>query len=436
MYCSNCGKQLDENTRFCPACGERVEAELIVIDNDVLESENVKLQQMHTSKRKKRAKKKSCLGRIAKWIAIIYVVSIVLGIFLGDSEEGESDDINISDNTEVMDETKESLNNTSEETGNDNEKQEKAEKNMDELPIYSMDYLEAYIEYYDIDIPEKIGKSKMEKALTMDGEGVQVRASGDEQVRYVATSEESEYFYVGKMKDNKPHGLGRIMKIVSAVEYESEYGVLISFDEYYYAENDSQLYAVVVYAGEFEEGYYSGYGWEFITPFTNTDELYNSIYRRDLGENYVRVGDDIQENILATCSPVQYMGEFKKGLYDGDGIKISYAIREIPLSMTEDEIIELFGERLDREIGFDIGKFKKGRLNGDVKQYLKGHLYYEGFMDDGVMDKEGTLYYMGTDQKRYKGKFRNGYYHGKGTLYSEDGDVIYKGKWDMGDYAS
>ena len=43
---------------------------------------------------------------------------------------------------------------------------------------------------------------------------------------------------------------------------------------------------------------------------------------------------------------------------------------------------------------------------------------------------------MGTNQKKYDGEWIKDEYHGKGTLYSEDGSVKYKGKWTMGDYAN
>lgn len=52
------------------------------------------------------------------------------------------------------------------------------------------------------------------------------------------------------------------------------------------------------------------------------------------------------------------------------------------------------------------------------------------------MNGKGTLYYMGTNQKRYEGEWRMSEYHGKGTLYDENGEKIYSGEWKMGDYAS
>lgn len=35
----------------------------------------------------------------------------------------------------------------------------------------------------------------------------------------------------------------------------------------------------------------------------------------------------------------------------------------------------------------------------------------------------------------HEGEFKNGKYHGKGTLYDEDGNKVYSGRWKNGDYA-
>ena len=39
-------------------------------------------------------------------------------------------------------------------------------------------------------------------------------------------------------------------------------------------------------------------------------------------------------------------------------------------------------------------------------------------------------------EKKYDGEWVKDEYHGKGTLYNEDGSIEYKGKWTMGDYAN
>ena len=325
------------------------------------------------------------------------------------------------------------------ELDNNQDKNENRDTNIEELPIYSFEYLNAYIEINDINIPKGGSKNKIEKALENDSEMISLKRREmlwGEGVEYTATVEQTELQYVGEMKDNKPHGWGRIMKLVSATEYEDEQGVKLKFGEYSDAQDYLDVYIVLLYVGEFKNGSYDGYGWEYITPYTSGDDLANSYYSRDLGYDYVRVEKDIQQNILNTCNPIGYMGEFSKGVYQGEGIMIQYPIREIPIGMTVSEQESLYGARLDREIVFYVSEYKNGQRNGKCKEYMFGKLLYDGTIESGTYNKKGILYYAGTEQKKYDGEWRTGYYHGKGTLYNEDGSIKYKGEWDMGDYAN
>ena len=307
---------------------------------------------------------------------------------------------------------------------------------MDEMPVYSVDYLNAYVEANNIDIPKARKKNVIEKALKNNSEAVSVKqettlfSSVD---RYVVTREATELMYIGETKDNKPDGVGRIIKLISAREYTEDGTVRAEFEDYTYGGEEFEVIGVLVYVGEFKDGRYDGYGWEHLTP---DSEWASSLYRcRDIGEDYVSVGSSLQENVMATCNPICYMGEFKKGQYHGDGINISYAARELPAGMSEKDIIDKFGYRVDRELGFYVGEFKKGERTGQAKEYLRGRLYYSGNERNAEYHGEGTLYYVGTNQIKYKGHWANGEYDGKGTLYDEDGSVIYDGKWNMGDYA-
>ncbi len=307
---------------------------------------------------------------------------------------------------------------------------------MDEMPVYSVDYLDAYIEASNIDIPKARKKNVIEKALKNDSEAVCIKqettlfSSVD---RYVVTREASELMYIGETKDNKPDGVGRIIKLISAREYTENGKIKAEFKDYTEGGEDYEVIGVLVYVGEFEDGWYNGYGWEHLTP---DSEWSSSLYRcRDIGEDYASVGSSLLENVMTTCNPICYMGEFKKGQYHGNGVEISYAARELPAGMSEEDIVEKFGYRVDRELGFYVGEFKKGERTGQAKEYLRGMLYYSGGERNAEYHGEGTLYYVGTNQIKYKGHWANGEYDGKGTLYDKDGSVIYDGKWNMGDYA-
>lgn len=298
-----------------------------------------------------------------------------------------------------------------------------------ELPVYSMEYLNGYIENNNIDIPKERYKSKMKKVFNDNSEMIAVEASGGEKVRYSATVENSEFYYVGKLKNNRPDGWGKIIRVVIASESEY-YGRLIAdINTIGWGWDEEELVPLLVYVGEFNDGYYSGYGWKYADYFDD-----NELYVRKIGYDYARTSDNVMENILLNCNPVEYMGEFQKGLYDGDGILISYGAREVAPYMTDEEQIDSFGVIVDREIEFYIGEFRKGLLRGSGKHYILGKLLYEGEYYDWQYDGKGTLYYGGTTQIKYEGNWQKGKYHGKGTLYNEDGSVKYKGKWKMGDY--
>ena len=54
-------------------------------------------------------------------------------------------------------------------------------------------------------------------------------------------------------------------------------------------------------------------------------------------------------------------------------------------------------------------------------------------MKNGKYDGKGIEYYFGTTKIKYKGEFDDDVYHGNGTLYDEEGNIIYKGKFKNGD---
>ena len=56
-------------------------------------------------------------------------------------------------------------------------------------------------------------------------------------------------------------------------------------------------------------------------------------------------------------------------------------------------------------------------------------------MKDGERSGSGKEYYLGSTNLLYDGEFKDGDYHGNGTMYAEDGSIIYEGKWKYGDYA-
>lgn len=306
-----------------------------------------------------------------------------------------------------------------------------------ETPIFSSDYLSEYLEKNGINLPKQKKKSMMKSIMKKNSNPVYLTEKSSGQ--YLVTNETSDLIYYGDTKDNKPNGKGKILKIMSATQYEYAGHTMLDFSECDYATDEDDMYAVNVYMGEFKNGYYQGYGWKFAIPLGR--DYQNSGRYRDLGANYVAVTDDMQENIFETCNPISYMGEFKKGKYSGTGIEILYPILELSNGMTKEELKKLEddgadkAEGGDREIILQSGTYSKDKENGKMKIYRWGKLFYDGNMKKGKYDGKGILYFLDSDQIKYKGQWKSGEYNGKGTLYNEDGSVKYKGKWDFGDYA-
>ena len=161
---------------------------------------------------------------------------------------------------------------------------------------------------------------------------------------------------------------------------------------------------------------------------------------------YDQYDGDIQQIILEFANPVEYIGKFKGGEYDGKGIEFNYDIAEYLEgidwydSSYTDNLSEEENQKLNtifdgtKEILITEGEFKNGKSDGKVKQYEYGYLLYDGEMKKGQYDGKGRLYYPLSTDLKYKGTFKKGEYNGKGTEYDENGNKIYSGKWSMGDY--
>ncbi|MBP8626905.1 MAG: hypothetical protein KBE27_05910 [Syntrophorhabdaceae bacterium] len=73
------------------------------------------------------------------------------------------------------------------------------------------------------------------------------------------------------------------------------------------------------------------------------------------------------------------------------------------------------------------GDFKEGKYHGRGTCTFPNGAKYVGQWRDGKMNGKGV--YTLSKKSRYVGDFKDGMFHGYGTLYSEDGKVVYKGKW-------
>ncbi len=84
------------------------------------------------------------------------------------------------------------------------------------------------------------------------------------------------------------------------------------------------------------------------------------------------------------------------------------------------------------------GKYKKDYKDGKwiyYYDYRTGQISKEStYSDKGK--KEDAIIYFSNGQIEYRGKLLNEKYHGKGELYDESGQLIYKGNFKNGDIAN
>lgn len=354
MFCSQCGKEIPDDSIFCPECGQKVE--------------NIPTQE-HQIKSKKIFKKP---------IFLVIAVFLVAAIFLQRNNREDAENLS-------------------------NQKEEPAGT------VWSTDYLFWYAEDLDKDINSCIKdarrilkKSNGMKADTYLKANDGLFGNG----AYEITSDQSEYCYAGKIKNNQPSGFGILYK-------------------YYSMGTDIETY-IPIYMGNFKNGKYSGAGILFYDYSEDNDLVSSIAYTFDLNEN------NLQEIVDQYFQAIEYIGEFENGKQNGEGVSFQYPNLNTYAYANED----LDPSILDvKNITAYVGKYEEGKMNGEGKVYYHQRLLFQGNFEDGSMNGKGTSYYPDSNQKQYVGEWQDNLYEGNGTLYKENGDIQYKGKWSEGDYS-
>ena len=242
---------------------------------------------------------------------------------------------------------------------------------------------------------------------------------------YAITIKETNLFYVGELKDNKPDGFGMLEDIIEF--YNSDTG-------------ENEYYNHVKYLGYFKNG----------RPYGQCIKYKALPDTKDI-ENMLKNTEMRQEFIDSYLSPIQYVGGFKDGVYSGKGVLFDYIDVTLAFELLKnsnsadtyyddyednesagyeedagtDEYEQFLNETKDsiKNIDFSYGTYESGKMNGYVEIYHNQKLLYAG---NTLYDTNGRI--------KYEGEFTADKYDGNGTLYDENGNVVYSGKWDMGDY--
>lgn len=187
-------------------------------------------------------------------------------------------------------------------------------------------------------------------------------------------------------------------------------------------ENGEQI---IEYIGNFKKGNFDGYG--ILFDSFDTDPYLTAKGLAQEGMLDASQADMAAEYLRCYMS---YDGKWKNGRRSGKGNEYELNLATILSSPT---IKEYWGGALYPSVR--VGEYKKGKLTGSVKLYEASTLVYDGKMKKGMRAGKGTSYYL-NGQKQYTGEWKNNSYHGRGKLYDESGSMVYSGKWKNGDYAS
>jgi len=172
-----------------------------------------------------------------------------------------------------------------------------------------------------------------------------------------------------------------------------------------------------IYAGNFKEGNLYGYGICIDQNGALAFEGYIDGITRD-GEYRIADGEAAVPFGWDTLS-IYYGWKWGEGF--------GWSDREL------DEAAAAYGFAGVRLLPEYIGGIKKQQYHGKGTLYdEEGRIIYEGEFKKGKYDGKGILYYP-DGSVMYEGGFSRGEYHGKGTLYYQNGSVEYKGNFKRGE---
>ncbi|WP_270458980.1 hypothetical protein [Faecalitalea cylindroides] len=308
------------------------------------------------------------------------------------SDEAKKDENSSEDNKEDSKSSKDEKNSTtkSETNSNKSKNEDSLDKYSDSVGYIMLKEAWEYANQNDIEITNFRQRKNVLELATKDNIGnildksVPVEETSklfSDNIGYKKTLDGSNLYYYGDLdKKSRPNG----------------WGVLFEYDV-------NGMDYIVKYIGEFDEGYFDGYG---IICLDSNIESFGDVPVEDMTicEEYPII---IQKTLI-------YEGYFKEGFENGEGINYTKSLDS-------------------NDYSFDIGEFKKDTWNGQMKVYHGNVLIYDGETKNGNYHGKGTQYYYGTGNLQYEGEFVNSEYQGKGTLYDEQGNIIHKGEFLEGD---
>lgn len=176
------------------------------------------------------------------------------------------------------------------------------------------------------------------------------------------------------------------------------------------------------YVGNFKKGKYDGYG----MGFNDNGVEYEGNHKKGntSGECIIYEGVDI-----LTVPVSSEWEEYWKTKHD-DEVLFDFPVYQPCVAY---EGISKGTQLKDNDCKVYSSVYEKDEYAGVVRKYkgIYGPLEYEGGIRGGKYHGKGREYYA-SGKVKYDGEYKNGKRDGKGILYNEDGSVNYKGKFKNG----
>mmetsp|Transcript_24049 Transcript_24049/g.40884 ORF Transcript_24049/g.40884 Transcript_24049/m.40884 type:complete len:669 (-) Transcript_24049:93-2099(-) len=126
----------------------------------------------------------------------------------------------------------------------------------------------------------------------------------------------------------------------------------------------------------------------------------------------------------ADQTSTDYRDDIAENKCNGNAVHAFYELRGLKF-----EEIEEYEGQYDRH-----GKrYRQGSVYYKAEGYFQElHLLYRGGWKDDQYSGHGSLYWTGSPNLKYVGRFKEGVFNGSGTLYSQDGEKTYSGQFREG----
>lgn len=174
-----------------------------------------------------------------------------------------------------------------------------------------------------------------------------------------------------------------------------------------------------VFEGDFSQDQINGEGrWSVPGNYVYTGGVKDGLFEGPGELIYELQGEDDSNVVPLYHSGAKYLGEFKSGLFHGQGVYESAAGDVYSGNFVYGEFSGQGTYKIEGKTS--VGEFIDWLLHGEGIHTNADGDQFKGQFQYGRLNGEGS--FIGVDGEQYEGEFNNGYYHGAGVLIEARGD--------------